>query len=98
MVARQVDMVHCEPNTTEVVAVIELDDRSHDRPERKRRDQFLNAALAAARILLLRFTAAAKYQPVAIRETILRALGAADGVGNSAIEHSVGNSSDEVAH
>jgi hypothetical protein len=75
MVARHhVDMALSDRQTMSIVAVIELDDRSHDRPERRRRDQFLNAAFSAAQMPLLRFIAAANYQPSVIRERILKGL------------------------
>ena len=77
-------MVLCDPRTTAVLAVIELDDRSHDRPERRRRDEFLNAAFAAAKVSLLRFNAAARYQPLVIRERVLQAISAARANGSSA--------------
>jgi Protein of unknown function (DUF2726) len=65
-----VDWVLCEFQSTLPVAAIELDDRSHDRPERKRRDQFLDAAFAAAGLPLIRFQAAARYQISMIRERV----------------------------
>lgn len=67
MIARHhIDFVLCDYRTTEVVAAIELDDRSHARPSRRRRDAFLDEALAAARIPLIRIQAAARYSPQAI--------------------------------
>jgi hypothetical protein len=76
MVARHhVDIVLCDHATTAVVAAIELDDRSHDRPARQNRDEFLDAAFAAAKVPLIRFTAAARYWRLDVRERIAQAIG-----------------------
>ncbi len=75
MIARHhVDFVLCDYRTTEIVAAIELDDRSHDRPARRRRDTFLDAALNAARIPLIRIRAAARYDLATLEQTLLALL------------------------
>lgn len=75
MVARHhLDFVVCDYRSTEILAAIELDDRSHELDQRKRRDEFLNHAFAAAEIPLIRFRAAAKYIPRTIAEEIERHL------------------------
>jgi len=51
---KYVDFVLCEIRTTRAVAAIGLDDRSHDRPDRKRRGVFLNRVLAASGIAIIR--------------------------------------------
>lgn len=62
MIARHhLDFVLCDRETTEVVLAIELDDRSHRKLARKRRDRFVTGALKAAGIPLLRVRAAARY-------------------------------------
>jgi Protein of unknown function (DUF2726) len=74
MIARHhLDFVLCEPRSTEVVVVIELDDRSHRRPKRQRRDAFLNNAFQAAQMPLLRIKAAVRYSVSVLREQIQRA-------------------------
>lgn len=75
MVARHhLDFVLCDPNSTEILAAIELDDKSHGLPSRRRRDDFLNQAFFDAQIPLIRFKAAAKYECRMIADTIDRAL------------------------
>ena len=75
MVARHhLDFVVCDYRSTEILAAIELDDRSHELDQRKRRDDFLNDAFAAARIPLIRFRAASKYLPQTIADEIGRHL------------------------
>jgi hypothetical protein len=64
---KHVDFVLYDPWTTAIVAAVELDDRSHDEPERRRRDQFLNEALSAAGILLVRVKAASRYDSQSLR-------------------------------
>ncbi|MEJ5237999.1 MAG: DUF2726 domain-containing protein [Limisphaera sp.] len=64
---KHVDFVLCDPDRLRVVAVIELDDRSHRWKHRAARDQFVASALAAAGIPLLRIPAAAAYAPSELR-------------------------------
>ncbi|MGE0538139.1 MAG: DUF2726 domain-containing protein [Pirellulales bacterium] len=76
MIARHhLDFVLCDPRTTNVCLTIELDDRSHDSPSRKRRDTFVNDALAAAKIPLVRVRAASMYDTRQIGEAIAFAVG-----------------------
>lgn len=71
---KSVDFVLADPTSLKVQLVIELDDRSHERKNRQDRDEFVNRALAAAGLNLLRVPAAASYNPqqleAAIRDTI----------------------------
>jgi hypothetical protein len=77
MVARHhLDFVLCEFTSTAILAAIELDDKSHGLPSRKRRDQFLDRAFSAAGIPLLRIRAAARYDSKAIAEAIQRMISA----------------------
>lgn len=64
------DFVLCDHRSARILLAIELDDRSHDKPKRKRRDTFINDALSAAGIPLLRIQAAAKYDPDRVRQEI----------------------------
>lgn len=70
---KHVDFVLADAGSTATRLVIELDDRTHQRSDRRRRDDFVDRALAAAGVPLLRVPAAAKYDPAAIRVEILRA-------------------------
>ena len=58
---KHVDFVLCDPGDTRILAVIELDDKSHTRKDRKKRDAFLEQALAAANVPLLRLSAKSGY-------------------------------------
>lgn len=51
--AKHTDFVFCDPQTLEILAGLELDDPSHDRPERMERDTFVDNAYTAAGIPLI---------------------------------------------
>ncbi|MGH7244064.1 MAG: DUF2726 domain-containing protein, partial [Phycisphaerales bacterium] len=55
---KSVDFVLCHPQTLAPQLIIELDDKSHTREDRQQRDDFVNRALQAAGIPLLRIPAA----------------------------------------
>src|SRR5437879_2661397 len=67
---KHVDFILFDPATGKVFAVLELDDRTHDRPERRRRDQFLDNLLAGVGIPLIRFRAASRYDLLELRQRI----------------------------
>jgi hypothetical protein len=68
--SKHVDFVLCDAARLGVVAVIELDDRTHERFERGVRDSLVDSALADARIPVLRVSARQAYSPVQIREQV----------------------------
>jgi hypothetical protein len=57
------------------VAVIELDDKSHNSKKVKVRDEFLASACAGAELKLIRFRVRKSYKIIEVRETILNELG-----------------------
>jgi very-short-patch-repair endonuclease len=69
--SKHVDFVVCDPTDLSVQFVIELDDSSHQRPRRQKRDDFLDKALAAAGVRLLRFRAKRGYSVQDIRQAIV---------------------------
>ena len=82
MIARHhLDFALCERRSSDILAAIELDDRSHDRPSRRRRDEFLDRAFAAASIPLIRFRAAAHYDFLAIAASIAGVLNGTQQTG-----------------
>jgi len=72
--AKHFDFVLCSKNNYEIIAAIELDDSSHQRSDRKKRDKFLNAACESANFPLIRFTAKSSYEAQDITSTLLDAL------------------------
>ena len=53
-----------------VAAVVELDDKTHLLPGRRKRDKFLDDACRRAALPLIRFKAARRYDVNAIRDTV----------------------------
>ena len=70
ILSKHVDFVLCNPLTLEVVCAIELDDVSHQRPERKERDKFVNHAFESAGLPLLRIPVEKSYRASEVRELI----------------------------
>jgi len=67
---KHVDFVLCDSARLSVLAVIELDDQTHERFERGVRDGLVDSALAEARIPVLRVQARQSYSPAQIREQV----------------------------
>jgi len=67
-----VDFVICEPRTTSPLLVIELDDRGHDLPSQRFRDDFKDAALRAAGVPVYRVRAQIAYDPIELAQNIER--------------------------
>jgi very-short-patch-repair endonuclease len=70
ILAKHVDFVLCDANTLEAVLAVELDDASHQRADRATRDAFLEEALEASKLPLLRVPVASSYDRDALRKTI----------------------------
>jgi hypothetical protein len=68
--AKQLDFVLCDPATLEAKLAVELDDATHDQPDRIADDEFLGAALAASKLPLLRVPRSDAYDPAELREAI----------------------------
>lgn len=65
-----VDFVLCCAKTSRIALVIELDDASHDAPDRKERDAFVDAVMAQARIPMLHIRCCASYDETRLRKAI----------------------------
>jgi very-short-patch-repair endonuclease len=72
---KHLDFVLCDYETLEVKLAIEFEDDTTSRTEKAKRDKFLNTALHAAGLPLMRIKAEAKYETAAIRKDIEDALG-----------------------
>ena len=68
--AKHVDFVLCRADTFEVVCVLELDDKSHRRRERRERDAFVDAALRAADIPALHMPTKAAYTLAEVKDAL----------------------------
>jgi len=71
ILAKHVDFVLCDPATLQPRLAIELDDRSHERPDRQERDEFVDHAFESAGLRLLRIPVAKNYDLKELRELIL---------------------------
>jgi hypothetical protein len=68
--AKHFDYVLCNKETLEVVLVIELDDKSHNKKSVKVRDAFVNSACKTAELKLLRIPAKSKYSVNEVSDAI----------------------------
>ena len=68
--AKHFDFVLCDPADVATKLAVELDDKSHDRPSRRRRDRLVEAACVSAGLPLLRVKAARTYAVAEIRTQI----------------------------
>lgn len=73
--SKHVDFVLLDPADLTLRLIIELDDRSHEREDRQKRDAFVDQALAQAGIPILHVAAAYTYDP----QELLRQINAACG-------------------
>jgi hypothetical protein len=71
--SKHVDYIVLNPDSGIIVACIELDDKSHQRKDRKERDVFVNAAFEEAGIPLLRYPTADKYDVHEIHSDVVNA-------------------------
>jgi hypothetical protein len=67
---KHVDFVLCDSTRLNIIAVIELDDRTHERLKSGVRDSLVDAALTEAGIPILRVSARQSYSPAQIREQV----------------------------
>lgn len=72
--SKQLDFVLCEPGSMYIRAAIELDDPTHGLAERRERDAFLDNAMKAAGVPLLRVRAAPRYDVQTLRQEIAHAV------------------------
>lgn len=72
--SKHFDFVLCDKKTLSVVAVIELDDRSHRQRKTQKRDAFVENACQSADLKLLRFKCERHYDVAAIRDVIKNAM------------------------
>ena len=68
--SKHIDFLVCDRDALRIVAAIELDDASHDAPARQSRDRFVEHALAAAGVELVRVPVASTYDLSSLRQRI----------------------------
>ena len=72
--SRHVDFVLCDKQRIAPLAVIELDDTSHQRPDRQQRDAFVDAAFNTAGLPIIRYPARQSYDAAEVRAKILESI------------------------
>ena len=68
--AKHLDFVLIERSSSRILAGIELDDRSHDRADRRERDVFVEKAMSAAQVPLLRVKVARSYSQSELQKAV----------------------------
>lgn len=87
--SKHLDFVLCDLEDLRVRCVIELDDKSHQRADRRARDAFLEAALQAAQVPLVRVSSRKAYDVTALRALLSTPLGAIDEARPTPVERRV---------
>ena len=67
---KHIDFVIIDAGSTRILLAVELDDRTHRQSIRRERDAFVDRALEAAGVPILRVAAAAAYNPSALRAEV----------------------------
>ena len=73
IVGKHIDFVLTDCQTSRILCAIELDDSSHNNPDRVERDRFVNELFAEKRLPLLRVPFSWTYYPAALREALAKA-------------------------
>lgn len=76
VIQKHLDFVICDRETLAVRYAIEINDRSHESPHRRRRDEFVEKAMKSAGIPLFFVPAQARYDVEKIRANLSAALSA----------------------
>jgi hypothetical protein len=71
---KHVDFLLCDPGSMRPMLGVELDDASHQKPERRERDAFVDEVFSAAELPLARVTAQADYATPEVRAELHRAM------------------------
>ena len=68
--SKHIDFVLCNKSELKPILAIELDDSSHQHPDRIKRDEFVDNALEHAGLPLLRIAVRAEYDPKELKQKI----------------------------
>lgn len=83
---KHLDFVLCQPEDLSIRCVIELDDKSHKRADRMQRDAFLEAALHAAQVTLVRVKSRKSYDVTSLRAQLSGVSGTVDETRPTPVE------------
>jgi len=73
---KHVDFLLCDPKTLKPLVGIELDDKSHQKKDRRERDEFVEKVYEAAKLPLVRFPVRHSYSPSELNAVLQQYLGA----------------------
>jgi hypothetical protein len=80
---KHVDFLLCDPKTMRPLAGIELDDKSHDREDRQKRDVFVEGVFAAAKLPLIRVLVRSGYEVNALNSLLRQKAGIAKPINQT---------------
>ena len=70
--SKHFDFVLCRKDDLSIVCAVELNDKSHNKPKRKKRDQFLRAASKSAELPLVEVEAKRNYSVSELRDLLAK--------------------------
>ena len=73
--SKHVDFVLCDPQTMRPILGIELDDKSHSRPDRQERDEFVKKTFEAAELPFLQIPVKMGYDPKELSSRLAQFIG-----------------------
>jgi hypothetical protein len=80
---KHVDFLLCDPKTMRPLVGIELDDSSHNRPDRQQRDAFVDNVFASARLPLVHVPVSPSYPTDRLRAFLRQKANVIEGDGSS---------------
>lgn len=93
---KHVDFLLCHPKTMRPLAGVELDDKSHERTDRKTRDKLVEEVFANAGLPLLRLPVKTSYVRAELEQVFTAYLPAEEAVGKPPLPGGIGNPSTEA--
>lgn len=67
---KHTDFILCDPATMRPILAVELDDKSHERADRRARDEFVDKAMQAAKLPILHVKVRQRYDLAELRASI----------------------------
>lgn len=68
---KHIDFALCNPNNLEIIALVELDDDTHEKDDRKRRDEFINDLCKSVGYILIRTYDSNNFEKILIENNII---------------------------
>lgn len=68
---KHIDFALCNPNNLEIIALVELDDDTHEKDDRKRRDEFINDICKSVGYILIRTYDSNNFEKILIENNII---------------------------